>query len=198
MWKRNILVATCVHPDQESHPQPRYVLWLRIEPAVFWCMGWCSNQLSHPSRALFTFLKNILFIFREKGREEERERNIDVQEKHRRVASGTHPHVETWPGIEPVSFLFVGQWPSHWATTARDGPSSFFNALLDILFCEVLVHDFCPFFYWLEVFFLLICVGVVKKYFNDNPFVTYVQYYKYISFSLWHILWCIPYHVKES
>ena len=22
-----------------------------IEPATFWCMGWCSNQLSHPARA---------------------------------------------------------------------------------------------------------------------------------------------------
>ena len=30
---------------------------------------------------------NYLFIFREKGREKERERNIDVREKHQSVAS---------------------------------------------------------------------------------------------------------------
>ena len=30
-----------------SNTQPRYVSWLGIEPASFWCTGQCSNQLSH-------------------------------------------------------------------------------------------------------------------------------------------------------
>ena len=59
--------------------------------------------------------------FRERGREEEREReNIDVREKHRSVASHTRPdwgsnpqprHVP-WSGIEPVTFQFTG-WCSN-------------------------------------------------------------------------------------
>ena len=36
---------------ERSNLQPRYGPWLGIKPANFWCMGWCSNQLSHPVRA---------------------------------------------------------------------------------------------------------------------------------------------------
>ena len=36
-------------------------------------------------------LLNILFVFRERGREGEKERYIDIREKHRSVASCTHP-----------------------------------------------------------------------------------------------------------
>ena len=43
----------CLHMyhDQESNPQPRLVYRLGIEPVTFWCIGQCSNQLSHPTRA---------------------------------------------------------------------------------------------------------------------------------------------------
>ena len=34
----------------------------------------------------------MIIDFRERGREEERERNMDVREKHRSVASPTHPN----------------------------------------------------------------------------------------------------------
>ena len=42
----------CMRPNQGSNPQPRYVPWPGIEPATFWCMGRCSNQLNHLARAL--------------------------------------------------------------------------------------------------------------------------------------------------
>ena len=44
-------VASHMRPNRTSNPQPRYVPWLGIEPAHFWCMGWCSNQPSHLARA---------------------------------------------------------------------------------------------------------------------------------------------------
>ena len=43
--------------------------------------------------------KKILFSFRERGKEEERERNTDVREKHRLVASCVDPN---WgPNLQP-------------------------------------------------------------------------------------------------
>ena len=50
------LVASRTCPNQGSNLPPRYVPWLGIEPATFWCRGWCSNQLSHPARARAIFL----------------------------------------------------------------------------------------------------------------------------------------------
>ena len=50
--EKHQLVASCTCPNQGSNPQPRYVLWWRTEPTTFWCMGWCSNQLGHPARAV--------------------------------------------------------------------------------------------------------------------------------------------------
>ena len=44
------LAVSHVHPNWRSNPQPWYVLWLGIEHTIFWCMGRCSNQLSHPAR----------------------------------------------------------------------------------------------------------------------------------------------------
>lgn len=80
---------------------------------------------------------------------------------------------------------------------------SFFSAHLDILFCEILVQDFCP-------FFLLICVGVLKNilmivlllviYSITNIFPHSVSYL-FIFFIMYLScipLSCIPYHEKES
>ena len=77
-------------------------------------------------------LKNLFILARGEGRQKEREREIDVREKHRLVVSGTCPnqglnlqprHVP-WPGIEPVTLRFVGWCPTNWATLAR---ANFFN-----------------------------------------------------------------------
>ena len=46
-------VSSYMHLDLGLNPQPRYVPWLGIEPTTFWCMGWCSNQLSHLVRHVF-------------------------------------------------------------------------------------------------------------------------------------------------
>ena len=48
-------VASHVHPNQGSTPQPRFVPWLEIEPSTFWCMGKRSNQLSYTSQGLLLF-----------------------------------------------------------------------------------------------------------------------------------------------
>ena len=37
-------------PQQGLNPQSRYVPWLGIKPATFWCVGLCSNQPSHRPR----------------------------------------------------------------------------------------------------------------------------------------------------
>ena len=51
-----------------------------MEPMAFRFMGGCSNQLSHTSQGSFVclFIILYLFIFRERGREGGRERNISV------------------------------------------------------------------------------------------------------------------------
>ena len=73
------------------------------------------------------FKRFYLFIFTERGREGERERNIDVREIHLLVASRTPPtedltcnprHVP-WLGIEPATLQFTDWHSIHWATPAR-------------------------------------------------------------------------------
>ena len=69
------------------------------------------------------FLKRFyLFLERGEGRDKEKERNTDMREKHRSVASGTCPnqglnlqlrHV-SWLGIKPVTFHFEPT-ETHWS-----------------------------------------------------------------------------------
>ena len=49
--EKHRLFASHMHSDWGSILQPRYVPWPGFEPTIFWCTGWCSNQLSHPVRA---------------------------------------------------------------------------------------------------------------------------------------------------
>ena len=67
---------------------------------------------------LFLFFKDFIYLFLDtrEEREKEGERNIDVREKHRSIASRMCPaqgpnlksrHVP-WTGIEPAAFLSVG------------------------------------------------------------------------------------------
>ena len=65
----------------------------------------------------------FLFIFRESGREGERE-----GEKHQSVVAshtphhwgpGLQPRHVPWPGIRPVTLCFIGWHSIHWATPAR-------------------------------------------------------------------------------
>ena len=48
-----------MRPHWGSNSQPKYVSWPGIKLTTFWCMGWCSNQLIHLSRATIF----ILLIF---------------------------------------------------------------------------------------------------------------------------------------
>ena len=47
MREKYQLAASSLCPNQGSNPQP------------FWCTGWCSSQLSHPSRARHALLKRV-------------------------------------------------------------------------------------------------------------------------------------------
>ena len=57
-----------------------------------------------------------------------RKRNIDVREKHWLVdfhmcpkwGLNLQPTHVSWPGIEPVTFWFMGWCPTNWATEARE------------------------------------------------------------------------------
>ena len=103
--------------------------------AVVMGSNWCEYEihvfpylsLLLVSYIIFLFLK-ILFIFLERaeGRGTERERNIDVQEKHwlasscmARTGPSQQPRYVPWPGIELATFQIAGRRPSHWATPVR-------------------------------------------------------------------------------
>ena len=78
------------------------------------CMSLSDSLPCHLDRVFF----KILFIyFLREGREgKERERNVDIWEKHRSVASctcpnqgpGPQPRYVPWSGIELVTFCFLG------------------------------------------------------------------------------------------
>ena len=109
-----VLGSSGLPPSSCSHPQ----LW---------------NLYFHNS-FVFRFVKLYLFIYLfiwEEGREEERERNIDVREKHWLAAfwPGWGPKPQPWHvpwlEIQPVTTRFAGQRPTSWATPARVAQCSF-------------------------------------------------------------------------
>ena len=53
-------VASRMCPDQELNLQPRYVCWPEIEPTTFWCVWWCSNQLSQLARAHHVYFPSLI------------------------------------------------------------------------------------------------------------------------------------------
>ena len=85
------------------------------------------SSLAHFQSGCFLFLLDFiyLFIFRERGREGERE-----GEKHLCVVASYTPHTwgpgpqprhVPWLGIKPTTLWFTGQHSIHWATPARTG-----------------------------------------------------------------------------
>ena len=58
---------------------------------TLWCICCTSVKVFFLRFYFLIEYYKILFIFRERGEERERERNVDVREKHRSVASCTHP-----------------------------------------------------------------------------------------------------------
>ena len=57
MWERNWLVASHTHSDWGSNLPPRCVPWRVFEPSTFWCVGRCSNQVSHTGQGFPTHFK---------------------------------------------------------------------------------------------------------------------------------------------
>ena len=55
-------VASHMSPNWQLNPQPRHVPSLGIEPAIFWFIGQCSNQLSCTSQSLI-YIYVILFVY---------------------------------------------------------------------------------------------------------------------------------------
>ena len=82
------------------------------------------TQESLPLESLPAIAKIVFFSLE---REEERERNIGVREKHQSVFShmcpiqgpNLQPRHVPWPGIKPVIFHFAGCCPTNWATPIR-------------------------------------------------------------------------------
>ena len=103
------------------------MLWLFLVPLLL------SNLISYFLTVIifdlfFSFLifEFYLFILRDKGKEGERERNIDVWEIHLGCFShslswgpGPQPRHVPWQGIKPATFWFAGRHSIHWATPAR-------------------------------------------------------------------------------
>ena len=101
--------------------------------------------------------KNYLFIFRERGREGERE-----VEKHQCVVASHTPKLGTWPatqacaltGIEPVTLWFASQRSIHWATPARARYPVFIFVFLNYPHRRTFFHCLCFFdgffffFFW--------------------------------------------------
>ena len=94
----------------EYRPRPFVTCLLRRPNSAPW-----MKQTAHQIPC-FSVVVNVVCIFRERGREGEREeRNTDVREKHPLVASRTRPgwrpnlqsrHVP-WQGIKPGAFRFA-------------------------------------------------------------------------------------------
>ena len=85
MKEKHISVAFRRRLNQGSNPQPSY--------GTFWCMGRAPNMGATQPGTSSSFLK-ILFIFREKGREGERERETAM--------CGCLSCVPYWgPGLQP-------------------------------------------------------------------------------------------------
>ena len=111
------------------------------------CCSMCSMCF------LLTCLFIYLFLERGEGREKKRERNMDIREKHRPVASlmcpdqGLNPQCRhaSWPGIGPVTLCSGGWRPTNWATPAR-AHCSFYLYFLDDWWCSCV--------YWSLVHFL--------------------------------------------
>ena len=57
--EKHWLFFSCICPDWGSNLPPRVVFCPGIEPTSFWCMGWCSNQLSLSARALSLLLSEL-------------------------------------------------------------------------------------------------------------------------------------------
>ena len=104
-----------------------------VIPFQLWILLFCSI-FGKVENYCYYFLRFYLFLFREEGREKERERNIDVREKHQLVACCTcpdwvpnlQPRCVLWLGIERVAtFCFAKKktqqkWcPMSWATRVR-------------------------------------------------------------------------------
>ena len=93
-------------------------------PNACWC--WYFGHFLW-NMHVFVFLRFYLFLEKGEGRDKKRDRNVDVREKHRLVASCTSPDWEPnpkprcvpWLEIELVTFHFAGWCPAHWVTAVR-------------------------------------------------------------------------------
>ena len=102
---------------------------------------------------VYIFLKKILFIFREGGREGKREGEKHWLMCERYIGSVASPIPPTgdlalnsgmyvpWLGIEPVIFGFAGWHSIHWATLARALISFYMEHLIVLCFLEYIMKN---------------------------------------------------------
>ena len=77
----------------------------------------CNSYKQH-RRENFFFWRFYLFLERRERREKERERNIDLLHNPK-WGPGLQLRNVLWPGIELVTFQFIGWCSIHWVTPAR-------------------------------------------------------------------------------
>ena len=149
------------------------------------------------------FFKDFIYLFfRGEGREKERERNIDVREKHHLAASHTGPS-QVWipqprhlPGIKLVTFHFAEQCSANGVTTVRancdDSCSSIicYTILISYFLCiPSLCNNILCFMYF---YFKLMYVHSFKK--LRTRLIIPFSMFKRNNFQLsWFVLHLYPY-----
>ena len=102
----------------------------------------------------------VKIIFREREREGERRRNINVWEMHRSIGwlPLSHPKLGTWPetqaytwlGIELATSWFAGQHSIHWTTPARTNLINLLKVFFLSFFIFLILTRGHAYWFWRE------------------------------------------------
>ena len=123
---------------------------------------------------IMVLISNTYFFFRERGEvgKKERERNIDMREKHKLVASCMCPDwkLNQWP------FNFAGWCPTNWATPVRAIIYTSYKCFFTYYFQNIshaititfLKRDFFKLMYWISSHRYIIKSSIFGHYFYDN------------------------------
>ena len=63
LCEKRWLFASHAYPEWGLNPQTRYMPWLGVKPATFWCTGRCSNHLSTQPGQVRWFFRSIVILW---------------------------------------------------------------------------------------------------------------------------------------